>query len=259
MISVTDTQVMTLLQAWLWPFLRIASLVMTAPVIGTRSVPMRVRMAVAVAITAVLAPVLPADHTVVPLSDAGLLTAVQQIVIGATVGLVLRLVFAVIEFAGQILAQQMGLGFAAMMDPQSGAQVPVVSQFYIILATLLFFAGNCHLLLIRLLADSFDLLPVGTAGVTRAGIDRVLAWSGTLFSGAVLIALPMIVALLMVNLAFGVMARTAPQLNVFSVGFPVMIICGAVLMLLFVGDFGTAMQTDFDSAFTLAYRVLQER
>lgn len=259
MISVTDTQVMTLLQAWLWPFLRIASLVMAAPVIGTRSVPMRVRMAVAVAITAVLAPVLPADHTIVPLSDAGLLTAVQQVVIGVTVGLILRLVFAVIEFAGQILAQQMGLGFAAMMDPQSGAQVPVVSQFYIILATLLFFAGNCHLLLIRLLADSFELLPIGTVGVSRAGIDRVLIWSGTLFSGAVLIVLPVIVALLMVNLAFGVMARTAPQLNVFSIGFPVMIIGGVVLMLLFVGDFGTVMQADFDAAFTLAYRVLQER
>jgi flagellar biosynthetic protein FliR len=143
---------------------RISGFVMAAPVLGTRALPMRARMILVLAITSVVAPVVtPATH-IEPLSAAGLLTVVQQVIVGATIGMVLRLTFMVFEFAGQFVAQQTGLGFAAMVDPTSGSQVPVLAHLYVILATLIFFVSDAHLVLIKLLAESFTLLPVGPHG-----------------------------------------------------------------------------------------------
>jgi flagellar biosynthetic protein FliR len=183
----------------------------------------------------------------------------MQLFIGAAIGLVLRLVQFVAEFTGQLIAMQMGLGFAAMMDPQTGAQVPVVSQFYLILLTLLFFATDSHLLLIDLLARSFDLLPVGTQGISAAGIEIVMRWSASLLASGVVIALPIMVALLVVNLAFGVMARAAPQLNIFAVGFPITILVGAAVMFVLVGRMSGQFEAAISAAFDTAYRVLETR
>ncbi|MCC7120210.1 MAG: flagellar biosynthetic protein FliR, partial [Gammaproteobacteria bacterium] len=181
----------------------------------------------------------------------------QQVLIGMGLGLVLRLVFLVLEFAGQIIAQQMGLGFAAMVDPASGAQVPVISQFYVILATLTFFALDAHLQLVTLLADSFELLPIGGRGVAPGALAGVIAWSGDLLGLGVVVMLPIVASLLVVNLAFGVMARAAPQLNVFAVGFPVMIVFGTLMMVLTLGALPTQVETLFATGFDAAYRLLQ--
>ncbi len=257
LISVSDAEIVNLLQHWLWPFLRVGGLMLTAPIIGTRALPRRVRLTFVIVVTAVLAPALPAMPLAPPLlSGAGLLVAVQQLVIGGSLGLVLRSVFLVLEFAGQVIAQQMGLGFAAMVDPQSGAQVPVIAQLYIVLATLLFFAADAHLALLRLLADSFTLLPVGEAGVDRAALDGVVTWTGSLLGRAVLIMMPIIVSLLVVNIAFGVMARAAPQLNIFAVGFPVMILFGTGMMLLLLGLLMPQVETIFQDGFSAAYGLL---
>lgn len=163
-VDFTDSLLVGWLRAWWWPFLRVSGFLLTVPIIGTRALPRRVRLLFALALTGVLAPLVPtvpAHAAVAPLGAEGLLIAGQQLTIGAALGLVLRMVFVVFEFAGQVIAQQMGLRFAAMVDPASGLQVPVVSQFYIVLATLLFFATDAHLQLVRLLADSFELVPIG--------------------------------------------------------------------------------------------------
>lgn len=259
-MNFTEQQVMALLAAWLWPFLRVSGFVLAAPVIGTRAVPVRARVTLALALTAVLAPVVARAAplaAVDPLGAEGLLTGMHQVVIGATIGLVLRLLFVVFEFAGQLVAQQMGLGFAAMVDPQTGAQVPVVAQFYIILATLLFFVFEAHLALIALLASSFEVLPIGPAGVTAAGAGLVLDWSAELFSAALLLGLPIVVALLAINFALGVMARAAPQLNIFAVGFPVMILFGIVLVFATLGALPEFTERLFDSALATARAVLE--
>src|SRR3990172_9530026 len=177
---ITEAQLTALLQAWLWPFVRIAALIMAAPVVGTRAVPPRVRIVLAVGMTAVLVPVLPAPDAIEPFSAAGLAVTVQQVLIGAILGLSLRFIFTAVELTGQLLGQQMGLSFAAMVDPQSGSQVPIVSQFYVLLATLLFLSLNGHLLMLHALAESFRTLPVGGIGVTQAGVGALLAWSGEL-------------------------------------------------------------------------------
>jgi len=252
MFTISETEIMRLLAIWLWPFLRIAGMVMTAPVIGTRAVPGRTRIILAMALAAAIVPLTPPPPQVTVLSAGGLLIAAQQIVIGAAIGMVIRLVFVVVEIAGQVIAQQMGLGFAALVDPQTGLQVPVLSQFYIILTTLMFFSLGGHLVLISTLADSFTALPVGLHGIEREGLEAVLDWSRTLFSGAVAIALPIIVALLVVNLSFGVMARSAPQLNVFAVGFPVMILFGVFMVFLTLDKLELHVRGNFDNAFIVA-------
>jgi flagellar biosynthesis protein FliR len=255
----SEAQLLQLLGAWLWPFMRVGGFVMAAPVIGTRAVPVRVRLTLILALTGVVAPLVAPVGGLDPLSARGLLTTVQQLVIGATIGLVLRLAFVVFEFAGQLVAQQMGLGFASLVDPTSGAQVPVLAHFYIILATLLFFVFDAHLVLIGLLAESFTLLPIGPQGISAAGAEAVVAWSAGLIGQGLLLGLPVVVALLAINFALGVMGRAAPQLNLFAVGFPVMILIGVVLILVTLDGYAAFTDRLFEQAFLTTRTALEAR
>lgn len=228
----TNADLSSWVALYLWPLFRIAALISVAPIFGAQNVPMRIRVGLSLVITLVLAPALPPMSVVDPVSSTGFIIIMQQILMGLTMGFTLRLVFAAFVLAGQLIGQTMGLGFASMVDPQNGVQVPVVSQFYLIIVTLLFLAMNGHLILIEVLAASFKSLPVGGAGITGQGLWSVVVFGGQVFSGAILISLPAMTALLVVNVAFGVMTRAAPQLNIFAIGFPVMIFLGLVIILL---------------------------
>ncbi|HHW76415.1 MAG TPA: flagellar biosynthetic protein FliR [Xanthomonadaceae bacterium] len=217
--------------AFLWPLTRVAALVSVAPVLGSRSLPRRIRLMVTLALTWAVLPFVPSVPVVEPLSPAGLLIVAQQALIGLSMGFLLRLVFGALELGGQLIATQMGLSFASLVDPQSGAQSPLLSQFYTLLGTLIFLGLHGHLLLIRLLVDSFATLPVAMAGVDRDLLWTLVVWASRMFAGAVLISLPAIASLLVVNLAFGVMTRAAPQLNIFAVGFPIGLILGLLIVL----------------------------
>ena len=260
MLQLTEQQLLLWLSAWLWPFMRVSAFVMTAPIIGTKALPRRVRMAFALALTTVLVPLEASAVPAVPLLSApGLVIAAQQVLVGAALGLILRAVFLVLEFAGQIVAQQMGLGFAAMVDPASGAQVPVVAQFYIVLGTLMFFAFDAHLQLVLLLQDSFEILPLGAGLPGRNSLEYVIQWTGHLLGAGMLLLLPAIAALLIVNLAFGVIARAAPQFNIFSIGFPVMILFGIVVLLLTLGLLTEHVGALFEDGFGAATQFLLRR
>jgi flagellar biosynthetic protein FliR len=184
-----------------------------------------------------------------PLSPAGILVVAQQILIGLSMGFALRLVFGALELGGQIITTQMGLGFASLIDPQNGAQSTLLSQFYTLLGSLIFLALNGHLLLIGLLADSFTTLPVAPTGADRELLWTLVAWASHTFAGAVLIALPAIASLLVVNLAFGVMTRAAPQLNIFAVGFPVTLVLGLLVVLYNLPTLFDQLNSLFDQAF----------
>ena len=183
------------------------------------------------AVTAVVAPVLPAVPTIDPLSLPAVGIIVQQLVIGVAMGFALQLVFAAVTTGGQVIAMQMGLGFASMVDPQNGLQLPVLSQFYMLLVTLLFLGFDGHLVLIQMLVESFRNMPIAADGLTRNGLWSIVSWGSDMFAGAVWLALPAVAALLVVNIAFGVMARAAPQLNIFAIGFPVTLIMGFVVIM----------------------------
>ena len=230
-MNFTSAELTAWIGSFLWPLFRVAAMVGAAPILGARTVPARIRLGLALAITLVIVPVLPPGPVVDPLSGTALVITFNQLVIGLALGFSLRLVFSAIEIAGQIIGQLMGLGFASMIDPENGVQVPVVSQFYSIFAILLFLSLNGHLLLIEMVADSFQTLPVSTQGIPLAGLRALADWGSQMFAGAVLVALPAICALLLVNLAFGVMMRSAPQLNIFAVGFPITLLLGMVIML----------------------------
>lgn len=248
-MTFTDTQITAWMTLYLWPFFRIAALVSIAPVFGTRTVPARVKIMVSVALTVLVAPLLPATVFIDPLSWPGLLTTFHQVLIGMVMGFMITLVFGALITGGQAIAQLMGLGFASMMDPQNGVQVPVVGQFYTILATLLFLGLNGHLVLINVLVSSFQALPVGPSGLSPEKLWQVVLWSRWLFIAAVTVALPAITALLLVNIAFGVMTRAAPQMNIFAVGFPVTILLGFVVMLVSLPWFIPRLQAMFDEVF----------
>ncbi len=248
-MTVTDTELLLMIESWLWPFFRIAGLLMTAPIIGTRMVPVTLRLILAVGISIIAAPSIPAIEYVALSSPEGFMTTIQQIFIGVGLGLVIRLIFVVLEVGGQIIAQQMGLGFAALIDPTSGRQVPVVSQFYVILATLMFFSLNGHLIMIQIVVDSFHTLPVGVDGYTREDTWGVAVWGGWLISSAVLVALPAITAMMIVNLSFGVMTRASPQLNIFAVGFPMMMIMGVFIISITLSNMQHHIVELFEQAF----------
>ena len=237
MLTVTTSEIILLVQAWLWPFFRIAGLLMTAPIIGTRSVPVRIRLIIALAITLVIFPILPAVPDVSPISAEGFLITIQQVITGAAMGLCMRVIFVALELAGQAIGQLMGLMLANMVDPLNGNNVPIIGQFYLLLATLLFLTVDGHLMMIQVLAQSFEVLPIGARGISHNSVWEFIIWTGHIISIAVIIALPAIVALLIVNLSFGVMTRSAPQLNIFAVGFPIMIILGTLVIFFSLNTF----------------------
>src|SRR5688572_4517316 len=206
---------------------------MVAPVFGARFVPARTRIVLAVALTALVVPLLPAP-TIAPFSGEGFVAVAQQLLIGVALGFALQVVFDALGLAGQLLANSMGLSFAFNQDPLRGSSTAALGQLYIILATLVFLALGGHLALIEVLVEGFKPMPIG-ASLPAEGIWAIVLWGGTLFSGAISIALPGVTALLIVNLAFGVMSRAAPSLNLFAVGFPISLIVGLVVVLAGMG------------------------
>lgn len=231
MITLTTGQIEAWLAAWLWPFLRIGACLMVAPVFGASFVPARIRLVLAGAIALAIAPLLPPLPAVSPFSGEGIVITVQQVLIGVAIGFVLQIVFDALAMGGQLLANTMGLSFAFNVDPLRGTGAPVVGQFYTLIATLTFLALNGHLAIVQALVDGFVSLPVGMQGLGPEGYWQLVGWGTALFRGALMVALPGLTALLIVNLAFGVVSRAAPTLNLFAIGFPATLIGGLLIIL----------------------------
>jgi flagellar biosynthetic protein FliR len=254
-MPITDVQLQAWLAAFFWPFLRIGAMVMSAPIFNSTQVSVRFRLSLAIILTLVIAPTIPALPVIDFLSPAAAVEAVQQIAIGVAMGLILQMVFGAMVFAGQVIAHKMGLGFAMMVDPQNGVQVPVVSQYYLILTTFVFLLLNGHLILIDVLAASFHSLPVGES-LLREDYRRIAEWGSRMFSGGLLVALPAVAALLLINLGFGVITRAAPQLHIFAIGFPLAILVGFVMMWLSLPGAVDYFEVLLEQAFDLIQRLL---
>ena len=236
MLLIDGVEISSWISRYLWPLFRIAALIGTMPIIGTALVPARVKMLMAVVVTGVIVPLLPPMPEIDSLSLETILISLQQVLIGVAFGFTLQILFQVFVIGGQIFAVQTGLGFASMTDPANGIAVAVVSQWYLSLITLLFLTFNGHLVAIEIIIDSFFTLPVSDVffdGFTLWGIISRVSW---MIGAALIMALPAITALLLVNIAFGVMTRSAPQLNIFSLGFPVTMMLGLVILWLMFSD-----------------------
>lgn len=227
----SSAEITGLIGSYFWPFFRIAALVMAAPIFSSNFVNNRSRLLIALAISIVIVPTIPnAAPAVEPFSGDGLLIVAHQILIGACMGFMLQFLFNAFIIAGQIIAMQMGLGFASMVDPQNGVTVPVISQFYLIFVTLVFISLDGHLILIQVLAESFVTLPIMSSGIPNTGFRDLVGQASWMYASGVLVALPAIGSLMMVNLAFGILSRAAPQISPFSIGFPLTIILGFGVM-----------------------------
>ena len=243
--------------SYYWPFLRLSALFLAAPIFSASSFPVRGRILLAVLVTALITPSLSDMPSVEPMSAAGLLLSGQQVVIGFAMGFILQMVFGAIVIGGQTLSMTMGLGFAMAVDPQNGVQVPVLSQLYVILATLIFLAIDGHLILIQVLVDSFTLLPIGLSGWSNDFGINVVLWASQMFLTALLLVLPALTAILLVNVAFGVITRAAPQLNIFAVGFPVTITAGFVFITLSMPSVFSRIVNMFDASLSQVLLVFQ--
>jgi flagellar biosynthesis protein FliR len=256
MINITTGQLEAWLALYLWPFLRIGACFMMAPIFGAGFVPPRVRLFLAGAITFIVAPLTPAPNVEV-FSFAAFIVTVHQLLIGFASAFALQLIFDALAMGGQLLANTMGLGFAFNVDPLRGVSTPVLGQLYMILVTLTFLAINGHLVLIEILVQGFTTLPVGMTGLDSQMLWRMGAWGSQLFAGALIVALPGMAALLVVNLAFGVMSRAAPTLNLFAVGFPITLISGLVIMYVGLPSVLAAFNQSLDAAFEVIRTLLR--
>ncbi len=214
-----------------WPVLRIGGFVLTAPIASESTVPGPVKIALTLGLAFILAPLAPVPAALSIFSGAGLLAAVQEVLIGIAIGMVVQLAFEALTFAGQSVSTTMGLGFATLVDPQHGADTPVLGRLFMIFGTLTYLALNGHLALIGALANSFQTLPIGGTNVDGDFLLAVAGWGVRVFETGLLVALPAVVALIIVNLALGVVTRAAPQLNLFGIGFTITLLCGFFVLL----------------------------
>ena len=225
MVSFDSTQLAGWLSMYFWPMLRILALISTAPITSEKQVPKKVKIGLAAMITFLIAPALPVVDTPI-FSTPALWLTMQQIMIGTALGLTMQLAFAAIRMAGEIMGLQMGISFATFYDPSNRLNSPLLAQFLNLLAVLLFVSFNGHLWLISLLADSFHTLPISPNPMNAEGFMAVAQAGSIVFSGGLMLALPIVTLLLTLNMALGILNRVAPQLSVFVIGFPLTLSIG---------------------------------
>ena len=248
MLPIPAELILEKLVFWSAPFLRVSAMLLIAPVFSASGVPVRFRVLLAVLIAALAAPIIPTPPTTDLFSANGLLMAIREVGIGFAIGFVLQLVFGAVVYAGQAVSMTMGLGFAMAVDPQNGVQVPVLSQMYVILATLLFLSLNGHLILIATVIDSYQILPPNLSGIPVSSLGEVAALGSKVFASGISLALPAMAAMLMVNVTFGVITRTAPQLNIFAVGFPMTLMGGFFVLFINMPNLIAALSQFLDQA-----------
>jgi flagellar biosynthetic protein FliR len=255
-LVISEEQLMQFIGQYLWPMLRISAFYFAVPMIGARTVPARVRIILALFTTILLVPLLPPAPIISILSLEALVLVVKEVVIGLAMGFMLQVVLHVFVLAGQFIAMKMGLGFAAMNDPSSGVSVTVLSQFYLLLSTLLLFAMDGHIVIIQMLIDSFFTLPISGPGLSAEHLLGIVSLGSWMFNIGLVISLPLFTALLIVNMSFGVMSRSAPQMNVFTVGFPITLILGLFLMWASLANFLPLFETIIEDGFFLVRNIM---
>lgn len=230
-------QILQVMAIYILPFARLSGFLMTLSVVGSKNFPARFRLLFALAITILVAPLLPATESIKLFTLQSSVLIVEQTLIGIVLGFVSRLMLETFVVGAQIIAMQSGLGFASLVDPANGTSVPALGQFFLMLTTLLFLAFDGHSLMIRLLVESFHTLPIGSQQTVFEMFWQIVLWTKWVFATALLMALVAIASLLIVNISFGVMTRAAPQINVFAVGFPLTMVSGLILVWLTLAYF----------------------
>lgn len=254
MIAFELQQLYDLINSLLWPLFRIAGLISTAPIFGESSIPVRTKTGFAIVCALIVAPMVDIPTDIAPASYHGLLIAGQQVIIGICLGFAVRIIFTATMMAGEFIGLQMGLAFASFFDPATGANTAVLSRIINMVAILLFLAINGHLLIFEGLVRTFDILPIG-ASLMPNGFGQLLEWSSQLWISGMLLALPIIIILLTINLSMGILNRTAQQLSIFAVGFPLTLTTGLVTLAIVIPQSSGFLTDTFQQAYEAMARI----
>lgn len=246
MLSITTAQLDAWIAAFIFPLTRILGVIATAPLWSIAAIPRRIRLVLGLAIAVALMPVLPPMPAVSPASGLGMWILAQQMLIGVGMGFAMRVVYSAVDVAGEFIGLQMGLGFATFYDPLSSSQTPVIAEFIGLLAMLLFLSFNGHLMYVATLAQSFTAIPVSATPLGVGSWLNLVELGGKMFAAGLLLALPVIVALMITNLALAVLTRVAPQLNIFAIGFTLTLTGGFVALAFTLNYLAAPLQSLFE-------------
>lgn len=229
--TITGGELTSLLGLFWWPFIRITSFLWIMPMFGDRLQAVKVRIVLGFLLAVLVAPIMPEMPEIEPFSAHAFVVSIEQILLGFFIGFSVHILIGILTLLGQILSMQMGLGMGIMNDPSSGASYPLVSQLFMILGSLLFLSMNGHLVALDIVIESFFTWPPGSS-VFELSIERIVSMFGWMFAAALLLAMPAVVAMLIVNITFGVMNRSAPSMNLIALGFPMSMMMGLLTIFL---------------------------
>ncbi len=241
---------------FLFTLIRTSSILMVAPIFGAINVPGRVKVGLVLGLTMLLTPLLadvPMPQNIISL----VLAIASEVIVGAAIGLVIKFIFTGIEFAGQFASFEMGLSMASVYDPVSASQVTVIGRLMSILTVLIFLSFDGHLMMIIALQKSFELIPPYGYKLTAPFADNLLRFSGDIFMVGAKLAAPIIAILSFVNIGNGLLAKVVPQLNVFVVGFAIMIVVGFLMLSLMLPFFIDAIITLLHGMWNNVYTIIE--
>lgn len=237
-----------MIASFIWPLTRILGLIAVAPPFGNNSVPVQTKLMLGIMLALIVAPSIPPLTHADPLSLAGTMIIMQQFIIGMAMGFMVRVVFSGIEMAGEVIGLTMGLGFASFFDPQTQGRTSAISQFLVLVATLLFLTLNVHLSIFSALIESFKTIPVSTSLTMGFSFQKLAIWGEQIFIIGMRLSLPIVAALLIANIALGILTRAAPQLNLFGIGFPITIGVGFLMLSMTMPYMLLPLENAFQSA-----------
>ena len=223
---------LTNLQAYWWPFCRIMAVMSMAPLFNHKALSIRLRVLLALALTAALGAALPGMPQIDPLTLKGVFTTLEQIIFGMILGLMLQLVFTAFTLVGEVISTQMGMSMARFNDPLNGvSSSSILYQVYFLALILMFLAVDGHLVTVSVLYQSFTYWPVGS-GLHYLSLSSFIDAFAWVLAAAVLISLPIVFCLTLVQFCFGLLNRISPAMNLFSLGFPLSILMGLLCLYL---------------------------
>lgn len=244
----TEAIVNQFMADFLLPLSRVSALIMSMIALGAKSVPGRIKLFLSLAITVAIMPAIPPSQVGNLFSFETTLLVAEQLIIGVMLGTVTIMVVNTFTMAGQIIAMQSGLGFASLVDPATGMNVPAVGQFFLILSTLLFWVMDGHLAYLQFITASFHTLPIPLTDFDATKFKEIVLWGSWMFATALSLAIAPLTAMLLINFSFGIMTRAAPQLNIFAIGFPITMCSGLLIMWLTMGNFLTHFELQWQRA-----------
>lgn len=237
------------IDAYMLVLIRISAMIAAAPVISAPYVPVRIQVLLSVILAMIILPLIQVPTGFVLFSLPGFILAAEQVLLGLGMGFILKIIFEIFTFAGQFMAMQSGLGYAMVVDPQRGTQVAVIGQLFTITASLVFIISNGHLAFIQMIADSFEHMPIVKNQLKPQHFSNLAYFGRELFVGGINIALPAVTALLLLNFSMAMMNRAAPQLHLFTIGFPLMLLVGLMAIYLTYGSTFSHTEDEFGIGF----------